>query len=96
MPESRDRTPPEECANCGAAVPRTAKACPECGADERTGWREQSVYDGLDLPAEAFETDDGSAPSPREKRRVNGVPWYWWCVGAALLALLVLSLVAGR
>ncbi|MDO8544144.1 MAG: zinc ribbon domain-containing protein [Opitutaceae bacterium] len=38
MPEFR--RPPEECANCGAEIPRGAKACPECGADERTGWRE--------------------------------------------------------
>jgi len=43
-----------ECANCGAPIPRHAKACPECGADERTGWRETSLYDDLDLPDEAF------------------------------------------
>jgi hypothetical protein len=31
--------PPEFCPNCGAEVPRKAKACPECGADEETGLR---------------------------------------------------------
>ena len=54
---SRPRPPPEECANCGAVIPRGAKACPECGADERTGWRETSGYDGLDLPDEAWRDD---------------------------------------
>jgi hypothetical protein len=87
---SRSLPPPEECANCGAAIPRNTKACPECGADERTGWREQSVYDGLDLPAEAFERDDDKTAS-RRATRVNGVPWYWWCVGIVLVVLLAIG-----
>ncbi len=85
--------PPDECANCGAAIPRHAKACPECGADERTGWRETNPYDGLDLPAEAFE-DDESPPDAKRSLpppRVNGIAWYWWAVGIALLVLLVVS-----
>ena len=47
---------PAECANCGAAIPRRARACPECGADERTGWRENDAtrYDGLDLGSVGF------------------------------------------
>ena len=81
------RLPPAECANCGAAIPRNAKACPECGADERTGWRETSVYDDLDLPESAWSEDEPSETG-RSTPRVNGVPWYWWCVGAVLVALL--------
>ena len=86
------RPPPEECANCGTAIPRGAKACPECGADERTGWREtmESIYDGLDLPEEAFEDGKTKRAPSSPARRVNGVPWYWWLVGV----LLLLSLVA--
>jgi hypothetical protein len=93
MPE---RAPPEECANCGATIPRGAKACPECGADERTGWRETDVYDDLDLPDEVW-TDGDRPPVPIAARRrtqgrgVNGVPWYWWCVGIALIAVLALG-----
>ena len=86
---SKPLPPPAECANCGAAIPRDAKACPECGADERTGWREQSVYDEVDLPDEAWKDDTEQAKDPPPSMRVNGVPWYWWCVGAVLLALLV-------
>jgi len=81
-------TPPE-CANCGADIPPGAKACPECGADERTGWRETSAYDGLDLPDTAFEESDGT-PSPRHGRsRLNGIAWYWWVIAVALCVLLV-------
>ncbi len=91
--ERRRVPPPSECANCGATIPRTAKACPECGADERTGWRENddTRYDGLDLPEEAFaDSDAASETKPRPPvARVNGVPWYWWCVGVALLLSLI-------
>lgn len=93
MPDPRRLPPPSECANCGAAVPRHAKACPECGADERTGWRETDAtrYDGLDLPEDAFADDHSGTESSRRKPtpRVNGVPWYWWLVGVLLLISLV-------
>jgi hypothetical protein len=84
--------PPDECANCGAPIPRHAKACPECGADEKTGWRETSIYDGMDLPDEAFEDDDRSRKAPRVKR-VNGIAWYWWALGVLLLVLLLRVLI---
>ncbi len=79
---------PVECANCGAAIPSGAKACPECGADERTGWRETSVYDDLDLPDEVFTDDEG--PRPKPPRTINQIAWYWW-MAAVCLALLLLS-----
>ncbi len=39
------------CPNCGAEVPIKAKSCPDCGSDENTGWSEDTMYDGLDIPA---------------------------------------------
>jgi predicted nucleic acid-binding Zn ribbon protein len=86
---------PAECANCGAAIPRGARACPECGADERTGWRETeaSRYDGLELPDGAW-ADETGAPNRgagHRRRRVNGIAWYWWCAGVALVVLLALA-----
>ena len=84
--------PPEECANCGASIPRHARACPGCGADERTGWRENSVYDGLDLPDDP--DDDASADrGDRPSARVNSVAWYWWVAGALLLVLFGAAVV---
>ena len=78
--------PPESCANCGAEIPPTARACPECGADERTGWRELSPYDGVELPG---EDDDAGGKN-------EGLPWYWWTVGMALLLLLALTVLRLR
>ena len=91
MPEHRP--PPEECANCGAAIPRNAHACPECGADEEIGWREESVYDATNLPEDVWRDHDEYAdgPSLTPRREVNGLAWYWWCVGVALLLLLGLG-----
>jgi hypothetical protein len=85
MPEP----PPAECAQCGAAIPPRASACPGCGADERTGWRETSVYDGLDLPA---DPDDEPAASPPRR----ALPWYWLAAAALLVALFLLAALGLR
>jgi predicted nucleic acid-binding Zn ribbon protein len=81
---------------CGAAVPRAARACPECGADERTGWDEEKTrHDGLDLPDDAFEDDAGARRPDRPARfRINNTPLLWWLVGAVLLVALIVSLVS--
>ena len=87
--------PPSECAQCGTAISARALACPECGADERTGWRETSVYDGLELPDNAWSEQDGESKKPENvNRRVNGIAWYWWCVAVALLLFLGLGALA--
>jgi uncharacterized membrane protein YvbJ len=75
-------TPPEECANCGEPIPRNARACPGCGADERTGWRETSIYDGLDLPEEDAPTRHTDA------RRPMAVIWK---VIAVVLVIIVVT-----
>jgi hypothetical protein len=81
---SRPTPPPDECANCGEPVPRNARACPACGADERTGWRETSIYDGLDLPDE-----EGSGAAGANARRP--VKIFWLLVAAGLLVLLTMA-----
>ncbi|MEO0794872.1 MAG: zinc ribbon domain-containing protein [Verrucomicrobiota bacterium] len=48
------------CPVCGESVETGSPSCPECGADERTGWNEDTAYlDGIDLPDEAFDETDG-------------------------------------
>ena len=78
--------PPEICPNCGANVPREAKACPECGSDEQTGWSEETHVDGIDLPDDSFDYDDfvkrefeGKNPVPR------GMHWFWWLVAVIIM-----------
>jgi len=38
-------------------MPAGAAACPHCGSDAETGWRDDDSVDGVDLPA---EMDEGS------------------------------------
>lgn len=74
---------PSECPVCGEDVPRGARACPGCGADERSGWNEEATrYDGLDLPGSAFD-DEPAAPSRRAPA------WLWPVVGLVTLAAVI-------
>jgi len=83
--------PPEICPNCGAEVPPSARACPECGADEETGWSEEASGDGLDLPEEKFDYDDFVKREFGSKKPVpHGVPLFWWVVALVLLLAFLL------
>ena len=83
---------PEVCPNCGAEVPRNAKACPECGSDETTGWSKKAHADNLGLPDEEFDYDEfvkeefGPTPSRTKPR---GITWRWWVVALLLAGLLL-------
>ena len=81
--------PPGECPACGEHVPAGARACPACGADARTGWSEDTRYDGLDLPDEAFE--DEAAPGRRSPQAPGRMWKDYLTVGVALLLVLILS-----
>src|SRR5690349_9738022 len=84
-------TTPSECPVCGARVPPNARACPECGADERTGWNEEATrYDGLDLPDEAFDADEGSRQRTQPKR----ASLFWWIIGLVILAISIIGVFA--
>jgi hypothetical protein len=76
MPRSRETFP---CPNCGADVRAEARACPECGSDDETGWSEETLYDGLDLPG------GETGPAPARPRRDL------WLRLSALLALAALA-----
>ena len=90
-------TPPEICPVCGEDVPRRAKACPGCGADERSGWDEDAIrYDGLDLPDESFDREKFYEKEFGQVRRKSGKEWLWLSVAIVLLALLILTLVFRR
>ena len=78
------------CPNCGAEVPSKAKACPECGSDEQTGWSEAAQSGSLDLPDEEFDYNDfvkrefgGKHPVPR------GIHWFWWVVAIVVLGVIL-------
>ena len=77
---------PKVCPVCGEDVPRDALACPECGADHNSGWREDAdTYDAVDLPDEDFNYDEfvkqefGSGGRP-------AIKMVWWIAAIILLA----------
>ena len=84
------------CPNCGAALPANAKACPECGSDENTGWSENTYMDGIDLPL-----DDDEYEEIRAKEFSNGrigkksdihVDWKM-AIGVLVVAAMLLAFV---
>jgi len=82
--------PPETCPNCGATVPRNAKSCPGCGADEKTGWSDAAYADNLGIPDENFDynefvKEEFGAGSGRVKPR--GIKWIWWVTAVVLLVV---------
>jgi hypothetical protein len=72
---------PDVCPNCGAEVPPKARACPQCGSDEQTGWSDHAHVGGLNLPDESFDYDEYAE---REfgggRARPYGIRWFWWSV----------------
>jgi hypothetical protein len=79
---------PDVCPNCGEEVPRNAKACPECGACEKTGWSEEADAADLGLPDDSFDYNEyvkrefqGEEP----KRKGAGL----WIITAVVLLVLI-------
>jgi len=86
--------PPEICPNCGAAVPPNAKACPDCGSDEQTGWSEAAASADLGLPDDSFDYDKFVAEELGERpSRRRGVAWGWWLAALLVVALLLYALM---
>jgi hypothetical protein len=83
------------CPTCGAEVPAKAKACPECGSDEKTGWSDDTIYDGTGIEdPEDFKYEDWKR---REfGRRKPAVGWIWWAVGVALAIFFLWAFVLKR
>jgi uncharacterized membrane protein YvbJ len=86
---------PENCPNCGADVPRNARACPECGSDEKTGWSEQAATDHLGLPDEDFDYDK-FVEREFKKPKKPSIPWLWIVVIAVLLLAFLIPLILRR
>jgi hypothetical protein len=94
------RTPrrtPEICPVCGKDVPRRALACPECGADHNSGWREDAdTYDGVDLPEHDFNYDDFVKREFGSRAKPPGLRTIWWIVGIALIVAFVVYFCAAH
>ncbi|MBL6765233.1 MAG: zinc ribbon domain-containing protein [Verrucomicrobiae bacterium] len=84
---------PEICPNCGELVPDNAASCPECGADENTGWNDRATGQRLNLPDDEFDYDDFIEEEFGEKQshplKVDGISWITWGAGIALTLLFL-------
>jgi predicted nucleic acid-binding Zn ribbon protein len=91
---TRASIPPDICPVCGDAVPRNAKACPGCGADERSGWDDEARGDdALDLPEERFDHEKFQEEEfnvPRKKSRKETI---LLVIALVLFAAVTLSYV---
>ena len=84
------------CPNCGADVPDQAKACPECGACEKTGWSDEPDYSGADIPEADFDYDDFVQREFGARKAVpRGIKPIWWLVAVLLLGLFLAAIFHG-
>ena len=82
-----------ECPACGEDVPANAKACPHCGACEKSGWGDDSA-DGLDLPGDDdFDYDKFTAEEFGTPRKVGGKQMMWKVTAVVLLVLAIVGYV---
>ncbi len=86
--------PPEICPVCGEDVPPRSLACPECGADHNSGWKEDADT-GLDLPDEDFDYNEFVKEEFGDGGKASRIPLLWWFT-AVLLLLALLFWFFGR
>ena len=80
---------PDICPNCSALVPRRAKACPECGADEKTGWSDTAHADNLGIPDENFDYNEFVKDEFGDHAKPRGIHWLWWLTSLLLVVLFL-------
>ena len=93
---SRFRSP-ETCPVCGEDVLQDAMACPQCGADHNSGWREGAdIYDGVHLQEHDFNYDEFVQQEFGSQVKPPGLKTIWWIVGIALIVAFVLYFSTAR
>jgi hypothetical protein len=80
---------PFTCPVCGEELSADDRACPSCGACERSGWSQEAMYDGLDLP-EPYDSEHPTHDANSQPLMVR----YAWVVALVLIIALTLLLVA--
>jgi len=81
---------PDVCPVCGEDVPSGALACPECGADHNSGWREGAAsYDALDLPDEDFSYNEFVRQEFGSSAKPAGISLLWWITALLLIVVSV-------
>jgi uncharacterized membrane protein YvbJ len=83
------RRAPKVCPVCGEDVPPTALACPDCGADNSSGWREDAeTYDAVGLTEEDFNYEHFVKEEFGSSRKLP-IKTAWWITAIVLVAALI-------
>ncbi len=86
--------PPEICPVCHEDVPGHALACPECGADHNSGWREDA--DNYQIAAtedDEFDYENFVREEFGSRIKPAGIKTVWWITAILVaIALIVLYL----
>ena len=81
--------PPKVCPACGEDVSANALACRECGADYRSGWREDTeAYDAVDLPDDDFNYEEFVKQEFGSSRR-PAIERVWWITAILLITAFI-------
>ena len=78
------------CPVCGDTVNVGAHACPHCGADERTGWSDQTYLDGIDI-GDDVDYDELVQNEFPAKGNPGRKPVPWTAIVGSILLLLALA-----
>jgi hypothetical protein len=79
-----------ECPVCGEDVPAKAKACPHCGACEKSGWNQDARgADGLDLPDDDFDYEKFAREEFGSPVKLAGKQLFWKITAVVLLVLIL-------
>jgi hypothetical protein len=80
------------CPVCGEDVPVKARACPHCGACEKSGWNEEAAgADGIDLPDDDFDYEKFTEEEFGSPRKLRGKELVWRVTGIVVLVLIVFA-----
>lgn len=79
---------PPICPVCGEDVPKNALACPECGADHESGWREDA--DSIDAAGDdEFDYQQFAENEFGRSSKPPGLSKIWWIT--AIVVFLILT-----
>jgi uncharacterized membrane protein YvbJ len=81
---------PNVCPVCGEDVPSSALACPACGADHNSGWRQYAeTHEALDLPDEDFNYDEFVRNEFGSSFKPAGMKTIWWITAILIIVASV-------
>ena len=75
------------CPLCETDLSPNALSCPECGADEETGWKDEAEGGGLGIPDDDFDYDEFVENEFGDNQPGHPKPWVFITGVILLLAI---------